>query len=414
MKLVSRFTGFRLLLLVISGSLLSASSVPAGELTALADLLPDHEMTWQTELPKEPSIALAGTDYFGVFMLDKEKDEWNVYRHYDRSGNLLWSTQGLGYNPRLIYISRSGNRVMVKHEIEAPENSEEDPSFVTEVYDETGKHLFSCPRRDQEFHSSPTGMYFYSISTGHYETALHVLDSKGQIVPVEKKYLYWDVKPLDDYLLVCINKSGISIIDVARNEIVAESPLEPITGRSRGGYHMDCSPGGERIAIWNDHEIYVVDKNLNPVNSFVRKGYLHSVEFSDKADIFCFVEFFTRSLTGQAPKKIVNIMSLDGSVIGEAEIELPPEEKSAGGEGTWVELSFRDEILIYRFFSFYRSGSRNQYMGRSLLIDLDPDFRGVATEGLVGSRLYPIGNSNDFIEVVGRNIKLWLTEGGKR
>lgn len=375
--------------------------VKAQEITTVENFLTDYRVTWQIDVEEPPSLGYAGDSYFGLFTRGEERNE---YKHYDQSGQLLWSTESFDYSPERVAISESGNRVMIRRETHRDQDYR---YFVTEVYDQVGSHLFSSPKL---LYSFPSGTYFFSNWSGDDRTNLYVFDENGSTVPIGHRFADWDARPLDDSLLVRVNRFEITIVNIATNEVVTKQPMELIRGPSNTACRLECSRGKDKIALWNDHEIHILDQNLNLLNNFFREGYIYNVEFSPEPDIFSLIEFCPAYLCPEKPGIFGTIISLDGKLIGQIEIKLPSEEKFAGGESSdedsRFELSFHREFFIYRFFSRPRYPPRDRYMGRSLVVRLNPGFRTMASEAVLGSRLYPMG-TNEFLEISDENIRLW-------
>ena len=131
----------------------------AEDFAAAGDLLTDYETEWEISIDEPPTYALAGNDFFGVYNSYTSDEEMSIYKHYDNSGQLLWSSKMLGFSPLLVAMSESGNRVLLQHERKPITDY---LRSTLEVFDENGRKLFTCPV-GQGFLSSPNGAYFYSV-----------------------------------------------------------------------------------------------------------------------------------------------------------------------------------------------------------------------------------------------------------
>lgn len=392
-------------LIVIGITLLfnTISFVSAQEVTTAEDFLTDYEVTHQIDVDSTPDFGFAGERYFGTYTKGTEKP---VYHHYDRSGKLLWSTESFDYLPRKPALSRSGNRVMLLRETDRDIDYR---YYVTEVYDENGNHLFTSPF-DLVFRCSPNGAYFYSLwGASHDDKApLTVLGAKGDPLPVEQRF-YRDASPMNDSLLVCGGRTKVTVLNVFTGKTIRTTPI-----KSERYFHIECSPNEDRILLKNVFEICLLNSDLDRLGCIQRRNSnqrrsIILAKVLPGTDIVGLKEF----RYGQGD--FAAIVRLGSEPVADVKIELPPSEKMHG-EATFYgfsdkALSFENGLLIYRFVSSKPPHSGN-YVGRSLVIRLSPDYKTTVSHAVLESRLYPMGK-RDFVEIGEKQIRVWSLKEGK-
>jgi len=384
------------------------------ELSTVGGFLTDYEAAWEKTIDYSPTYAFAGKDYFGTFVKNQAD---SFYHHYSNEGELLWSSEALGYAPEWAIISESGNRVLLGRETS---RDTDHTYFVSEVYDQDGNHLFSCPFH-RVFYSSPNGFYFYSKWSYDGLTALTVLDSNGNVMPVGKMSC-WDVRPIDDSLLVYNTSRKVVILNVHTGAVEKEVEIEAATGLVKHYFHLDRSGSKEYIALLGGFQLYVLNRNLENVWNYQGEAYLTQVSFLSQKPIVAFVEkFFPKKIGGEYVgeyRVLATFATLQSDALYQAEIKLPSPEKVGGAEEAREEnqigTSFCDRFFMYRFFSrrFLDSGRNRIYSGRSLVVRLLPDLSGIESQAVVESRLYHV-RANNFLEIGNNNIRMWVSKGGE-
>ncbi len=389
---------------ILAVMLAGVSSVSAQELATVREFLTDYEVTQQINLDSPPDFGFAGEFYFGTYTKGSENP---VYRHYDRSGQLLWSSESLDYLPEKPALSKSGNRVMLLRET----HKDVDYRYlVTEVYDENGNHLFTGPS-DLVFRSSPNGSYFYSLWGASHDdqAALTVLGAEGAPLPVEQRF-YRDASPLNDSLLVCGGRTKVTVLNVFTGQAIRSAPIQ-----AERSFNIDCSPKEDRILLKNVFEVCLLDNSLDPLGCIQRRSAnerrsIALAKVLPGTDVIGFKEF----RYGQGV--FATIIRLGGEPIADVKIELPSSDKMHGEAGlsglSDEALSFESGLLIYRFFSYKPPRSGN-YEGRSLVIRLGPDYQIAISHAVLESRLYPMGERH-FLEIGNRQIRTWSLKEGDR
>lgn len=374
-----------------------APFVKAQEITTTEDFLTDYEVAW--EIQKEPGKMFFhfSENYFGFI-----PEDGGVYKHFNKSGSLVWSTESLDYNPKYISLSREGDRILAMHFTKTPEGYWQTD---IDVFNISGEYLFtyhSWAESGFSLKSSPNGkFYFGSPGIVGYDDFV-VFDGNGKII-MGRDGSYWEAEALDDSLVVIIDGKNIQVIDVMKDEVIREKPFELISGGSSSRYFLTCSRDGKKMALWNDNmtanDVSIMDKDLNMLGHVAEETRILALAFSDDSNALSLI---VSNCTVSQCNLALYVYGLDGNKIGQLLTTLPAKEALGGG---LKEISFCKDFLVLRLRTFSKIEKRSY--NRSLLIRIKPITKEIISNAFLASEIYTFGNSCDFVEINGDNIKGW-------
>lgn len=372
--------------------------VSTQEITTVENFLTDYEVVWETEDHLFKERIYIGDDYFGIstpFYNSKHFKGDIIYKHYNKEGELLWSTESFDYKFWFVAISQMGNRVMIQH---ITDSGNEYRHSITDVYDENGEHLFSALLQDYYFKSSSTGKFYFSVPKLNGPDDILLLDENGNLLYQTDIHLHIDVliEALDDSMLLIVDFDRVSILNAKTNEI----SFRKLVNRDSQFFYHTYSRKAEKILLWSEHKVLILDRSLEELNRIPVDLRIELVQIAnDSRTLGLFV--VDDRIKGQAGL-FVRIVGLDGTLIDQKRYILPP------GEGIMNirELSYDDNYFIHRYTgSNHETKKFLQY--RSAVFLLDPSTKNIVSNVYLDSWLFPFGDNSGFIEVNDESVRLW-------
>lgn len=365
-----------------------------------------HATAWEVEKESKPLLIYIGDDYFGFI-----KQGGGTYKHYDKSGNLVWSSESLDYEPRYVNLNRSGDKIQIYH------NVKETNGYwyvYLDFFDVNDGHFLKLtgPRGNFLLQTSPSGKYYYNVNSELQSLPLGVYDENGTIV-YDSHGGASNAKALDDSLIIYLDKGTIKIIDVFKNEIIKQRPVSEVNNNKINRYFINCSRDGQKFVIWNKwngfkndyghYDIIILDKNINVLGYIPVEGNIHGVSFSNDSDALC---CYTSLQMFQDYSLM--IIDLNGEIISKQNIISPQYEKLSGNIRG---MSFCNEFIAVRL-SLYDKRNKQRYWS-SVIAQVDIDSKSIVSHSIIHASIYFINNSSDeFIEETENSVKIWTKEEG--
>ena len=368
----------------------------AQEITAVENIFPDYELSWQIEDISVKGRVYIGEDYFGVSTPLSISGFVAYYEHYTIDGELLWTSKNIDKDFWNITISRNGNRIIFDRRIY---NNEKFRYNSADIYDKKGKLLFISPKPGYLFNCNPNGVYFFTRPGGR-SGKLILLDAYGKL-NYENSNI---IKPpeglaeaIDDSLLLIYNFESLLIFNMSSKKIELQN-----TFTERKYTESYYSPKAKKILLWQVDRIEVYDINLSELANFNLPGNLNVFRTQISNDSKT-IALLLADFTDKANKKIcMGLFNLAGNLLTQQDYNIPENERIF----TTGEISFNGESYIHRYTGRNRI-TKEKLRYRSTIFTLDPETKNVAAQFTISSWLYHTLKGDGFIEVSDEYIKGW-------